>query len=58
MTAPAEWDSGVGGAQCDDCGRTTIVKAFGVGMEEFGDCEYLCRPCYVGDPLDLDEDTA
>ena len=43
-TAPrcAEWTSGVGGAQCDDCGRTTIVHP----DARNADCPYpVCVVC-------------
>ena len=43
-----EWPSGVGGAQCDDCGRTTIVRATETDM--LGNPEtWQCRPCATGD---------
>lgn len=44
---PAEWTSGIGGAQCDECYRTTIVQGFD---EDFmGEAtRYLCRPCAFG----------
>lgn len=41
MTEPV-WDSGVGGAQCDQCGETTIVRY------HHGDLEWLCRACVEG----------
>lgn len=42
-----EWTSGVGGAQCGSCGRTTIVRGFGDDM--LGEpTEYLCKPCWTG----------
>lgn len=44
----AEWADGVGGVQCSECERTTICKEFGVGQEDDGDSEWLCRPCYLG----------
>lgn len=45
MTDSMEWPSGVGGVQCDDCGRSTICRAFGDTDYEG---EWLCRPCAEG----------
>lgn len=49
-----EWPSGIGGAQCDECGRTTIVRGDPITDDPFGEPRGLiCRPCF----LDLwDED--
>lgn len=46
-----EWTQGVGGVQCDTCERTTICQEFGVGQEEDGSTEWLCRPCYLGEEV-------
>jgi hypothetical protein len=42
-----EWDSGVGGAQCEDCGRFTIVRSLNRDIlgEPVG---WICRPCAIG----------
>lgn len=42
------WSSGVGGAQCDDCGEITIVRHFGSQEPGLDDDEWLCRSCYEG----------
>ena len=43
-TLDVEWHSGVAGAQCDECGRFTIVRAIGRDLldEPTG---WICRPC-------------
>lgn len=44
---PAEWPSGVGGVQCEDCERSTICRR--VGVADGCGCEgWLCRPCAEG----------
>lgn len=43
------WPSGVGGAQCEDCGETTVVRNYGTW--EDGD-QWLCRECVEGDEPD------
>ncbi len=43
MSERPVWQSGVGGAQCDDCDVTTIVRSFGDRDEV-----WLCRACYEG----------
>ena len=46
-TLDVEWRSGVGGAQCDDCGRFTIVRA--AGRDYMGEpTGWICRPCALG----------
>jgi hypothetical protein len=56
MSAPV-WPSGIGGAQCDECGETTVVRP--VDDEASG---YICRACLEGwndEPDQLtDEDIA
>lgn len=43
---PNRWPSGVA-AQCEKCGRVTIVRGFGDDM--LGEpTEYLCKPCWTG----------
>lgn len=44
VAGPPIWPSGIGGAQCDDCGGTTVVRDF--GDEEGSD--WLCRACAEG----------
>lgn len=46
------WSSGVGGAQCDECGETTIVRRFGDISDFDPDERWLCRPCAYGDNYD------
>lgn len=43
---PPVWDSGIGGAQCDECGEFTIVRHFGTWDDE--DDQMLCRACVEG----------
>jgi hypothetical protein len=52
------WTSGVGGAQCDRCGDTTIVQSFGdfAAADPLDEAvEWVCLPCYRGDEDDSDE---
>ena len=55
-----EWPSGVGGVQCEDCGRSTICRAFFGHFPDESIGEWLCRPCVEGWPDDeeYDEESA
>jgi hypothetical protein len=46
----AEWDFGVGGAQCDECERITICHIYGGDWDD--ELLVLCRPCWLGVPVD------